>query len=945
MRMKIFLKEIASNLLNEYGEALADHCIVFPNNRSILFFRKYLSDLINKPFFMPSLHTISSLLSSQSDMKQAEQVQLVFELYNIYVKAGSQRESLDDFYYWGEMLINDFDDIDKYLVDPELLFANLADLKQIDQKFGGLSEDIVAIIKQFWVNFDASNMTAEKSDFLMVWEILSDVYRDFKRALKVKGLAYEGMIIREQAEKIRSGSDRWYEDISMFHFVGFNALNKCEREILRSLKEEGRARFYWDYDMSYFNNKDHEAGYFIRQNIADFPPHMDLAVQENKCSVSVYSAPSDVAQAKLLPSLINEYGLSDDPNDTAIILADENLLTPVLNSLPDNVQNINVTMGYPLFQTPVYSLVHQLLRLQKNKSGVGDNAEFYYNDVVGVLQHQYVTYIYTVDSDSVIKEIKEKNLLRIGRESLLLNDFFAMVFNHEFNSSRYLQEILSYLIDLLDEEGFGLQKECIYSLILPFNQLGLIMEETDMQPGIDLYSRLVDKIMRKTVMPFSGEPLQGVQVMGILETRSLDFKNIIFLSANEGKIPKSPAGSSYIPYNLREAFGLPTIKHSDSIYAYYFYRLLHRAERVKFIYNSSTEGTRSGEMSRFLLQLKYDEMYETSFLDTRFNILPPAKVKNSIIRTNEINDAFESVYLSGDESKYLSPSAINTWITCNMKFYYRYIAGIEEPEEIMEEVDYMSFGNILHYAMKEIYQPYTGQVLNAAELKIMLGRSDQIKKMSEQAFRKVFMKNSNSPIKGKNLIITSIIEKMIGQIMKADINYAPMEIITLEKKYSGSVPFSMNGVQHEARIGGTIDRVDRSGGIFRVLDYKSGADDIKIKDLEDLFDYDANNRNSAAFQTLLYCELFMQNTDRSDLRPSLYPVRKLFSTNFSDTFIINNGPVNGPVESYGLIREEFIRGLQKVFYDIFDKKREINMTSDRQKCRYCPYNRLCNRMS
>ena len=945
MRMKIFLKEIASNLLNEYGEALADHCIVFPNNRSILFFRKYLSDLINKPFFMPSLHTISSLLSSQSDMKQAEQVQLVFELYNIYVKAGSQRESLDDFYYWGEMLINDFDDIDKYLVDPELLFANLADLKQIDQKFGGLSEDIVAIIKQFWVNFDASNMTAEKSDFLMVWEILSDVYRDFKRALKVKGLAYEGMIIREQAEKIRSGYDRWYEDISMFHFVGFNALNKCEREILRSLKEEGRARFYWDYDMSYFNNKDHEAGYFIRQNIADFPPHMDLAVQENKCSVSVYSAPSDVAQAKLLPSLINEYGLSDDPNDTAIILADENLLTPVLNSLPDNVQNINVTMGYPLFQTPVYSLVHQLLRLQKNKSGVGDNAEFYYNDVVGVLQHQYVTYIYTVDSDSVIKEIKEKNLLRIGRESLLLNDFFAMVFNHEFNSSRYLQEILSYLIDLLDEEGFGLQKECIYSLILPFNQLGLIMEETDMQPGIDLYSRLVDKIMRKTVMPFSGEPLQGVQVMGILETRSLDFKNIIFLSANEGKIPKSPAGSSYIPYNLREAFGLPTIKHSDSIYAYYFYRLLHRAERVKFIYNSSTEGTRSGEMSRFLLQLKYDEMYETSFLDTRFNILPPAKVKNSIIRTNEINDAFESVYLSGDESKYLSPSAINTWITCNMKFYYRYIAGIEEPEEIMEEVDYMSFGNILHYAMKEIYQPYTGQVLNAAELKIMLGRSDQIKKMSEQAFRKVFMKNSNSPIKGKNLIITSIIEKMIGQIMKADINYAPMEIITLEKKYSGSVPFSMNGVQHEARIGGTIDRVDRSGGIFRVLDYKSGADDIKIKDIEDLFDYDANNRNSAAFQTLLYCELFMQNTDRSDLRPSLYPVRKLFSTNFSDTFIINNGPVNGPVESYGLIREEFIRGLQKVFYDIFDKTREINMTSDRQKCRYCPYNRLCNRMS
>ncbi len=943
--MKIFLKEIASNLLNEYGESLAEHCIVFPNNRSILFFRKYLSDLINRPIFMPSLHTISSLLSSQSSLKQAEQVQLVFELYNIYVQAVSHRESFDDFYYWGEMLINDFDDIDKYLIDPEMLFANLADLKQIDQKFGGLSEDIVAIIKQFWINFDASNMTSEKSDFLNVWTILADVYRDFRHSLKVKGLAYEGMITREQAERIRSGPDRWYEDIGMFHFVGFNALNKCEREILMSLKEEGRARFYWDYHPSYFNNKDHEAGYFIRQNIVDFPPDLDLDPPENKCSVNVYSAPSDVAQAKLLPALINERRLSDDPNETAIILADENLLTPVLNSLPGTVRNINVTMGYPLFQTPVYSLVHQLLRLQKNRSGVGANAEFYYNDVVNVLQHQYVGFNFPADSDSVIKEIKEKNLLRIGRESLLLNKFFAMVFTIDFNTSRYLQEILSHLIELLEEEDSGLQKEYIYSLILPLNQLGLIIEESDMQPGIDLYTRLVDRLMRKIVMPFSGEPLQGVQVMGILETRSLDFKNIIFLSANEGKIPKSPAGNSFIPYNLREAFGLPTIKHSDSIYAYYFYRLLHRAEKVKFIYNSSTDGTRSGEMSRFILQLKYDEMYETSFLDTRFNILPPAKVKNSIIRTNDISSAFESVFLCGDESKYLSPSAINTWITCNMKFYYRYIAGIEEPEEILEEVDYLSFGNILHHAMKEIYKPYTGHVLDADELKTLLGKNDHIKRMSEQAFRKVFMKNSKGPIKGKNLIITSIIERIIGQIIKIDINYAPMEITALEKKFSGSVSFSVNGMQHEARIGGTIDRVDRSAGIFRVLDYKSGADDIQIKELENLFDYDAYSRNSAAFQTLLYCELFMQNTDASELRPSLYPVRKIFNNNFSDTFIIKQGIVNGPVESYGLIRKEFIRGLQKVIYDIFDTRREINMTQDRQKCRYCPYNRLCNRKS
>jgi len=952
--MKIFLREIVSGLLNEYGDALAEHCIVFPNNRSILFFRKYMSELIEKPVFMPSLHTISSLLSARSNLKQAEPVQLIFELYNIYLQAGNRKESLDEFYYWGEMLVNDFDDIDKYLVDPELLFSNLADLKEIDQKFGALNEDISAIIKQFWTNFEASKMTDEKSDFLTMWKILAKVYREFNKTLRARGLAYEGMIIREQAERIKSGPATWHQDISMFHFVGFNALNKCEREILRYLKEAGRARFYWDYDPWYVNDKDHEAGYFIRQNISEFPAHQDLAPIESQCSVKVYSAPSDVAQAKLIPSLIGEYGLSDDPNETAIILADENLLTPVLNSLPERVQNINVTMGYPLFQTPVYSLVHQLLRLHKNMNGHDNDPDFYYNDVINVLQHQYIAFNYPGDSDSVIKEIKEKNLLRINRQSLLLNELFTLIFTNEFNSGTYLQEILSYIIELLDkneddDRGRGsrlnLQQEYIYSLILPLNQLGLIMEESGMKPGIDLYTRLLDRIMRKIVMPFSGEPLQGVQVMGILETRSLDFKNIIFLSVNEGKIPKSPAGNSYIPYNLREAFDLPTIKHSDSIYAYYLYRLLQRAEKVKFIYNSSTEGTRSGEMSRFLLQLKYDERYNTSFLDTRFNILPPAKVKDSIIRTGEVNEAFESIFLSDDDAKYLSPSGINTWINCNMKFYYRYIAGIKEAEDMLEEVDPLAFGNILHHVMKEIYEPYEGSVIDSNELKRMQGRNDHIKKMAEQGFRKVFMKNSRGSIKGKNLIIISIIERMAAQIIKADINYAPLEIISLEKKYEGSVSCIVNGIMREAAIGGTIDRVDRSGGIFRVLDYKSGADDVQIKDLESLFDYDAKDRNSAAFQTLLYCELFMQNTGESGLRPALYPVRKIFNDDFSDTFFIKNGAAKGDVLSYGLVRDEFITGLQKVLSDIFDHNRNIEMTRDKQKCRYCLYNSLCNRKS
>ncbi len=416
--MRIFLKDIASKLLDSYGSGLADHCIVFPNNRSILFFRKYMAELIDRPLFMPSLQSVSSLIKGQSELRQAGTLQLVYELYTSYLKAGKGRESFDEFYFWGEMLLNDFDDIDKYLVDPRLLFSNLADLKEIDRKFGSLSEEVLRIIRQFWINFDASNMTDEKSDFLSVWEILPEVYSSFTDSLRSRGLAYEGMILREQAGLVSSAGSRWCTDTPMFHFVGFNALNKCEKVILEQLYKEGRAKFYWDYDPLWVDDPDHEAGYFIRQNISAYPAENDIEPGRSRdCSLKVYSAPSDVAQAKLLPSLLEGKDTGDDPNETAIILADENLLTPVLNSLPESADKVNVTMGYPLFQTPVYSLVHQLLRMHKNKSDSGGMTAFYYNDVINILQHQYIAFHYPADTRELLKTIKQKNLMTTDRWS------------------------------------------------------------------------------------------------------------------------------------------------------------------------------------------------------------------------------------------------------------------------------------------------------------------------------------------------------------------------------------------------------------------------------------------------------------------------------------------------------------------------------------------------
>ncbi len=953
--MKIFLKDIASGLISEFGSSLADHCIVFPNNRSILFFRKYLSEIIDRPMFMPSLETVSSLIQSQSKLKIGESVQLVYELYQTFIDTGKRHDTFDEFYYRGEMLLNDFDDIDKYLVNPDMLFSNLADLKEIDRRFGGMDEEVIKIIKQFWINFDASNMTAEKTDFLSLWEILPMVYINYKKKLSEKGLAYEGMIIREQTERFRTMKVEWYEDVKLFHFVGFNALNKCEKILLKELKNRGRARFYWDYDPSFIDEPSHEAGYFIHQNISGFgmdnkPPDSD----PGKCKINIYSAPSDVSQAKLVHSIAESLEPSDDPNETAVILADENLLSPVLNSIPGNVHSINITMGYPLYQTPVYSLVHQLLRLHKNSSGKGAETGFYYNDVINILQHQYIAFNYPEDAESIIQRIKENNILRLKRDELCVNELFEKIFTVELNIRTYIASVLYFLIDLLEEthnsdEGessrLSLQQEYIYSLILSMNQLTTIITGSDMRPGIDLYTNLVDRIMRTIVIPFSGEPLQGMQVMGILETRSLDFRNIILLSANEGKMPKSPRGNSFIPYNLREAFGLPTVKHSDSIYAYYLYRLLQRAENVNLVYNSSTDGMRSGEMSRFLLQLKYDERYNTSFLDTRFNILPVAKIKDSIKRNAEINSLLYDKYLTGKTGKLLSPSAINTWITCSMKFYYRYIAGIKEPEDILEEVDPLAFGNILHEAMKGIYTAFIGSVLDRNEIEKLLKTDDYITEIVSQTFRKEFMKNTRASIKGRNLVIARILERMVRQILETDKRFAPLEIVSLEKEYNIAFTLKINGNEIQLRLGGTIDRVDKINELYRIIDYKSGADSIEIGTFEQLFDYEARKRNSAAFQTLLYSEIFYQNNSTCNLRPSLYPMRNIFNDDFSDVFDIKRGEKAGPVHSYHDIRDHFVENLGRVLTDIFDVSRDITMTKNDQHCRYCPYNRLCNRMS
>ncbi|MCD4768667.1 MAG: PD-(D/E)XK nuclease family protein, partial [Bacteroidales bacterium] len=654
--------------------------------------------------------------------------------------------------------------------------------------------------------------------------------------------------------------------------------------------------------------------------------------------------------------IIEQLGdITSDPFNTAIVLADENMLMPVLNSLPLSVTDINITMGYPLHQTPVYSLVHRLLSLQKRRREEGSLVTFYYADVLKILKHQYISFLFREECEKALSMIRDQNLVRVPADDLMFNEFFSKLFvvaDDHISLNRYIGNVLLEVISFMtssdgeDESGSGrlsLQQEYLYILIKSINQLDTLFNTSGLTPGKDIYSRIIEKVMLNINVPFSGEPLCGLQVMGILETRVLDFENIIFVSVNEGILPKGSPGNTYIPYNLRMAFGLPTIKHQDSIYAYYFYRLLQRSKKIRFLYNSGSGGLRTGEMSRFLLQLKYSEKLKPQFAETRFMIMPHERVPEKIIRTETIQEFLEKKYIQPGAYRSLSPSALNAWNSCSMRFYYRYIAGIKEADDVQSEVDSLMFGNILHHAMKNLYGDFWRTIITGDVIEALIEDTDRVNSAVEGAFREIMMNRRQGNITGRNLIIISVISDLVKQIMRIDSRFSPIKIVSLEEKYKTGLTVERGNKKFTIFLEGTIDRVDIIDGKIRILDYKSGRDNLDIRSLDELFEENGKYKNSAAFQTLVYCFIYLRNNPGTNLRPSLYPVRLIYDNSFSDIFNIKDGIGAGSLDDFSKINDHFVSCLTGIIGDIFDPERDFEMTSETSVCRYCTYNKLCDR--
>ena len=972
--MKGFLKQVATHLFDKHHYNISQLTLVFPNRRGGVFFTNYLNSLVTTPLISPEIITINELFSALSSLHVPDRLSLIFRLYKVYRESTKSNELFDDFYFWGEMLISDFDQVDKYLVNAHDLFTNVTDLKEIDARFDSLHDDDKERLGNFWKTLSDKEKTPNQQEFIRLWEDLNGVYEKLRASLLSEGLAYEGMLYRGVVEQMIKNENSSF-DGKHFVFVGFNALNKCEEELFDYLRNKGKALFYWDYDNYYLEDQTQEAGYFLRKNLIRFP-HKDYnpeckSLTSSPKTMKIVNIASQVGQAQVAGAeLLTQFSGELNFDETAVVLCDEELLLPVIDALPENIEKVNVTMGYPLKMTPVFSLVSQLIDLQKNVRNSAGEFSFYNKDVLRVLSHQLVIDFEPLKSKELIDLILKDNAIYLTEKELSGNDLFRQLFvapQNIIDLSDYFLGILKTVflhwekksddekdLDLFSagkvapDKNSAIYREYLYQSWLAVNRLkdilvndGIKVFESDNFVSKEAFFRFLLQYLSGLAIPFDGEPLEGLQIMGILETRTLDFKNLIILSMNDGIMPKISSSGSFIPYNLRRVFGLPTIEEQNAMYAYYFYRLLQRAENVTFVYDSGAGGLFTGEKSRYLYQLQLESPFKISETNMVFSVENIAVQPISIVKDEKVMTRLNN-YLNGQRR--LSPSAIDKYLTCPLQFYFRYSAGLDEPDEISEEVDAMIFGTLFHDAMENIYKPLIDKTIDSEIITEIIKNQELISDTIITSFRTVYFKGMKADDKvsltGRNWLIYEVVKKYVNRLLEVDRNRTPFEIIGLEKKVETTI--SINELKLNVLIGGTIDRIDRKDGRLYIFDYKTGRAELSFPMLISLFDKENKTRNKAAFQTLVYSYILHKNQPAiTNIHPGIYSLRGIFEDDF-DPSLRSKEIGNQPVE-FVAVSDQFEDHFKVLLEEIFNLDIPFVQTTNEDHCQYCSYRQICRR--
>ena len=949
---KTFLEYVAEDIIGKYGTDLSRIAVVFPNKRAALFLNEHLARIAGQPVWSPAYITISDLFRQHTDLKPADPIKLICDIHKSFTKCTGIDETLDHFYGWGQLLLADFDDIDKNMADADSIFCNLKDIHELDD-ISYLDDEQKEMLKRFFANFSDDIESELKKRFLSLWSHFGDIYHDYNRRLTEQGIGYEGAIYRKVAseETLQMKYDKYL-------FVGFNLIQKVERVLFSRLMKEGKAKFYWDFDEYYMPTARAQQSASVPNNTAsfaayltDFPNELDntdrdiYANMRRPKRIRFISSPTENAQARFASNWLLENERYKAGRKTAVVMCDESILLPIMHSLPPEADKVNISSGFPLAMTPIASLVmllFDLYTLGLRKKGTAFNPHY----LKKLMAHPYARHLQEVH----LKEMNEVHLKGVHLSQV-----------HQEGSAALLQHIATLVKQVgiaTKQEGDALTQESVFRMFTILNRLAALADSGDLLVDNTTLRRLVSQLVGAASIPFHGEPVIGVQIMGVLETRNIDFDNVLLLSCNEGNMPKGVNDSSFIPYSIRKAHGLTTIDNKVAIYSYYFHRLLQRAGDITIAYNNSTDNGHTGEMSRFMLQLLVESGQKIDHYSLTAKNQPSPLMPKPIEKD-------ETALSKLEEMSRLSPSAINTYIRCKLAFYYQYIAHIKEPDSDPETIDNRMFGNIFHRAAYLIYKDITDHspVIEKAHIQAYLSNRKLLASVVDRAFEEEECKTNN----GLQIINREVIIEYITKLLKIDQQLCPFSILAMEeeaKVYTqlsftipsggalkgGALVSSAPTKQYNLTIGGIIDRLDvvtdkQTGKRrIRVVDYKTGnKPSSAIKSIEEVFDPKniASKHSNYFLQAILYSLIVSGskewNAANDPVSPALLFIKQAATNDYDPTLCIDKHPISDVT----VYEEEFLTKLKETVADMYSPDAAFTPTDDRKKCELCPYRMLC----
>ena len=902
--MQSFLSVVAHDLYTRTGGDLSHTVVVFPGKRASLFFNQCLvRESSGQPLFAPTYLTLGDLFGTLSDLRAEDPIRTVCLLHRVFNDATHRTESIDSFYAWGQLLLSDFDDIDKNLVDAHSLFCNLSDYRALSSPEEYLTAEQREVLNQFFCRFDAMDDDSRlRENFVRVWEKMEDMYVALRSQLRSENRGYDGMIYRDAVENFDAGR----LTAERYAFVGFNVLSKVEETLFKKVKETGKALFYWDYDSYYMDDKQ-EAGQFIKRNIRLFGSALAddaFPADDNPFdrlrhlpSIDVVSAATDNAQAGFVHDWLENH-LTDPAQETAVVLCDETLLQPVLRAFPDSINGeVNVTMGLPMTQTSVFHFLKEL-----------------------------------IDADAENEESLSEHLQRIS--------------------------------DAIDAKGLELKQrddrlqadeEALYRAHLAVANLLRLTNEGTLKAGRRLADKLLMQILRTTSIPFHGEPARGLQVMGVLETRNLDFRHLLVLSTDEGKLPRPAAEVSFIPFTLRKAFGLTTIERQTAVYAYYFYHMLQRAEHVTLVCNNGTDGIEQRTPSRFITQLQMEHpgiirtfpLLSEGTMDASDAMAPVAQTDDT---RRKLRQRF-AVSNPTDKAPLLSPSALNTYLCCPLKFYFSYVEGLRFRSESTEEVTLDQFGTLFHKSAELAYKHLTAgsHMVQRSDLEALAKNDVALFGFVDAAFREEYFSDADGkplpdteplPYNGIHLVNRQALKSLLRQLLQMDAAYAPFRYDGSEQRVFEQFTIDSHGQPFTICMGGFMDRFDTKQGVTRIVDYKTGGSETGVDNVEALFDRVSAKRKSKVFQAFYYAWLMSRKQPDTAFSPALLYTSKTASKDYDPVLKLGKQRVENFREQAGA---DFEKGMMELLNEIFNSDVPYTQNPSADACKYCDFLSICNR--